>query len=306
MADRLVAIVGPTGIGKSRLALKLAIRFNGEIVSADSRQVYRGLDIGTDKPAVEERALVPHHLIDVVEPGEDFSLAEYQRLAGEAISDILGRGRLPLLVGGSGLYVWAVLEGWQVPPVPPDPGLRRQLRARAEEQGSAALYDELRAVAPGAAARIDPRNVRRVIRALEVHRAPAGPSGGPGKRPPPFRWLALGLTAPRPEVYRRTDARVDAMFRRGLVDEVRGLLAKGYGPERPALSGIGYRQVVAFLQGETSLAGAIARVKTETHRLVRHQYAWFRPGDERIHWLDITTDFESEAERLVASFLGGE
>jgi len=301
---RLVAIIGPTATGKSHLAFRIARDFNAEIVSADSRQVYRSMDIGTAKPTPEEMFATPHHLIDIIDPMEDFSVAQYQQLASEAIESIQERVRLPLLVGGSGLYVWSVLEGWQIPAVPPDTEFRRDLEKQAADVGGEHLYHELLKVNPVAAQEIDPRNVRRVIRALEVSRHAQAPATEPRKKiSPPYDFLIIGLTSDREELYRRTDARVEEMVDRGLVDEVRQLVERGYGFDLPAMSGIGYRQVGMYLQGELKLALAIERIKVETHRLVRQQYNWFRLNDERIHWLDIKDDFESEARRLVTGFI---
>ena len=301
----LVVILGPTATGKSRLALRLAQQFNGEIVSADSRQIYRHLDIGTAKPNHQEQALVPHHLIDIVNPDEDFSLAQYQQLAYQTIADIHQRGKLPWLVGGGGLYVWAVLEGWSIPPVPPDPALRRTLTERAAKGEVAELYQELVAIDPAAAQKIDPRNVRRVIRALEVTRSAGIPfSRLQRKKTPPFQTLIIGLTAARDELYRRIDARVDEMMARGLVDEVKNLVNMGYGLNLPAMSGIGYLQIGRHLQGELSLAEAIQQIKYGTHRLARHQYNWFRLSDKRIHWFEVWGGVESAIAARVAEFLG--
>ncbi len=287
MTQGLIAIVGPTATGKTALAIALAQRLGGEIVGADSRQVYRQMDIGTAKPTAEERALAPHHLIDVIDPDEEFSLAQYLEQAGAALEDVWSRGKQPLLVGGSGQYVWALLEGWRVPRLPPQRELRRELGERADRQGAEALHRELAQVDPKAAARIDPRNVRRVIRALEVHKATGRPiSYWQEKGPPPWEVLTLGLTCPRRELYGRIDARVDGMMEAGLVDEVRGLLAMGYSASLPSMSGIGYKQVCQHLAGEMDLATAVARIKTATHRLARQQYTWFRLDDGRIRWLE--------------------
>jgi tRNA dimethylallyltransferase len=284
---KLIAVVGPTAAGKTALGIALARGLGGEIVGADSRQVYRHMDIGTAKPTPEERSLARHHLIDVIDPDQEFSLAQYLELAVAALEDVWSRGKQPLLVGGSGQYVWALLEGWTVPRLPPQRELRRELEERAARQGAEALHRELAQVDPQAAARIDPRNVRRVIRALEVHRATGRPiSYWQEKDPPPWQTLILGLTCPRQELYERIDARVDAMMEAGLVEEVRGLLAMGYEPSLPSLSGIGYSQVCQHLAGELDLATAVARIKTSTHRLARQQYTWFRLDDGRIRWLE--------------------
>jgi len=307
MMNHLVAIVGPTGIGKSRLALRLAQAFNGEIVSADSRQVYRYMDIGTAKPNPRELSLAPHHLIGIVNPDENFSLAQYQALAYQAIRDIRQRQKLPLLVGGSGLYVWTVLEGWRIPRVPPDLEFRLSLEKRAITLGADALYQELMKVEPDAAGKIDPRNVRRVIRALEVQRkAGSGFSQLQGKEAPPFDILIIGLTTDRAELYRRIDLRVDTMIEQGLVAEVEKLVNMGYDFKLPALSGIGYKQVGMFLKGGLTLAAATQQIKFETHRFVRHQYAWFRLNDDRIHWFDIKRQVDSEIETTITGFLKSE
>ena len=302
----LIAIVGPTATGKSSLAVKLAMGLNGEIVGADSRQVYHGMAIGTAQPDTEELAAAPHHLIDIIRPDEDFSLAQYRDMAYRTIDDILDRGKLPLLVGGSGLYVWTVIEGWEIPEVAPDPDLRNHLEERAGKGEAEALYRELVEADPAAAEKIDPRNIRRVIRALEVTRSTGRPFSEMQRRSAPgYDTLIIGLTAEREELYRRTDARVDKMVESGLVEEVKKLLADGYSPELPAMSGIGYKQIVMYLRGEISLEEAVRQMKTETHRLVRRQYNWFRLRDERIHWFGIGQDVVQEIKELAAGFVTG-
>ncbi len=304
MINHLVAIVGPTGVGKSGLALKLAQAFNGEIVGADSRQVYRYLDTGTAKPDPRELSIAPHHLINIVNPDEDFSLAQYQELAYQAIDSIIKHRRLPLLVGGSGLYIWSVLEGWSIPQVPPDLEFRHSLEARAAEVGEDELYQQLVAADPIAAQRIGRRNVRRIIRALEVARG-AGITFSQlqRKQPPPYDTLIIGLTADRAELYRRIDLRVDKMIEKGLVAEVQRLVNMGYSLDLPAMSGIGYRQIGMFLKGEIGLEATIRQIKFENHRLVRHQYNWFKLRDERIHWFDIGDEVEGPITALVKEFV---
>jgi len=284
----MIAIVGPTAVGKSELALHLAQYFPVEIIGADSRQVYRYMDIGTNKPSLAERAAVPHHVIDVVEPDEDFSLAMYHKLANEALKAIQQKGKLPLLVGGSGLYVWSLVEGWKIPQAPPDQKLRRQLEAKAEQAGSQRLYQELQDIDPMAAAKINPGNTRRIIRALEIYHATGQPpSQLQRKEAPGFPILVIGLTRERSELYRMIDWRVDKMIQMGLVKEVEQLLKKGYSLSLPSMSGIGYKQIGQFLRGEMTLPEAIDKIKYETHRLARHQYAWFRLSDSRIRWFDV-------------------
>lgn len=276
-------------------------------MSADSRQIYRHMDIGTAKPGPAELSLVPHHLVNIVNPDDDFSLAQYQALAYQAISDIQRRDKLPFLVGGSGLYVWAVLEGWKIPQALPDPEFRYNLERMAANGGADELYQELVRVDPDAAQKIDPRNVRRVIRALEVHKKTNAPfSQLRRKGPPPFNTLVIALTADRAGLYRRTDQRVDKMIEQGLITEVEKLVQMGYDFNLPAMSGIGYKQIGRFLKGELSLAIAVQQIKAETHRFVRHQYAWFRLKDERIRWFDIQKQVDSEIEATIAEFIKNE
>ena len=302
--NRLVAIVGPTAIGKSLLAIRLAQTFGGEIVNADSRQVYRYMDIGTAKPTPAELTLVPHHLIDITNPDEPFSLAQYRELAYQAIDEIHQRGRMPLLVGGSGLYVWAVVEGWQIPEVAPNPDLRKKLEAKAAAISAEGLYRELVAIDPAAAQNIDSRNVRRVIRALEVYEQTGTPfSRLQNKQTPPFATLIIGLTCDRAELYRRIDERIDRMIAQGLVGEVEKLVKIGYDFTLSAMSTIGYKQIGMHLTGELSLQEAVQQIKYETHRFARHQYAWFRLKDDRIKWFNILYPFEAQVESLVADFV---
>lgn len=280
----LVTLTGPTAVGKSALALRLAAEFGGEIVSADSRQVYIGMDIATAKPSAAEQAAVLHHLIDIVPPDEAYSLGLYQRQAYAAINDILARGKLPFLVGGTPQYVYAVTEGWTVPTIAPNAELRQRLFAL----DPAALYAELQERDPAAAAKILPSNTRRVIRALEVLHTSGQPiSTQQRKQSPPYRQLRLALTCARGELYRRADTRVDQMMQAGLAAEVQRLLDTGYDPSLPAMSGIGYRQIATALLGHTSLAAAIERIKLDTHAFIRHQYTWLR-RDAALHWFDNT------------------
>jgi tRNA dimethylallyltransferase len=280
---RLIAIVGPTASGKTQLGIDLGQHLDGEIIGADSRQVYRHMEIGTAKPTPEEQATARHHLIDVVEPDEPFSLGRWMDLAREAIDGVLARGKQPLLVGGTGQYVWALLEGWRVPRVPPQDGLRQELTSRPADD----LLAELRRVDPEAESFVDPRNVRRVVRALEVYHATGKPfSYWRTKEPPTFESTIIGLRMTREELYRRIDERVDEMFAGGLISEVKGLLSRGYSCDLPSMSGIGYRESCEYLAGEIDLATAKERTKLGTHRLARHQNSWFKQSDERIRWIE--------------------
>lgn len=289
----LLTLVGPTASGKTALALALAERLpaalglrGAEIVSADSRQIYRLMDIATAKPTAEEQACVRHHLLDVVWPDESYTLAEYQRDAQAAIADIWARGRLPLLVGGTGLYIRAVVDGLAIPEVAPQPELRAALEAELAERGVGALLDRLRALDPVSAARIDAQNPRRLIRALEVCIASGRPfSEQQGRRPTPYHALLLGLGMPRAALYARADARVTQMLAAGLVAETEALVARGYDWSLPAMSSLGYREMGAYLRGELALPAAVERFEQATHGYIRRQLSWFRP-DQRIHWLD--------------------
>jgi tRNA dimethylallyltransferase len=284
----LLVLTGPTAVGKSALAIGLAQALDGEIVTADSRQVYRTMDIGTDKPDAATRAAVPHHLIDLINPDEYYSLAVYLRQAHAVIREIGARGRLPILAGGTPQYITAMVEGWQIPEVTPDMDLRARLEARAAAEGPAALHAELAQRDPASAATILPTNTRRLVRALEVVLTTGVSFAAQQvRRPPPYRLGLLALHAERPELYRRIDARVDEQIARGLVEETQALHTRGYGWELPSMSGLGYRQIGAYVRGEMPLADAIQRLKFDTHRFVRHQYTWFR-RDPRWHWVDTT------------------
>ncbi len=300
----LVAIVGPTATGKSALALALAESLAAEIVNADSRQVYRFMDIGTAKPPPEDLARVPHHLYDLIEPDEQFNLALYLESANAVVEDIQSRNKLPVLVGGSGLYVWGLLEGMSIPHVPPNPDLRARLENEAATLGNRALHDRLNAVDPDAAATIDARNVRRVIRALEVFEISGIPfSKQVSKKGLDYPTLIIGLTAPRDLLHQRSDVRVDTMIEAGFVDEVSDLLMRGYGLDLPSMSGVGYKQLGSYLGGDFTLEEATEKTKTETHRLIRHQAAWFKAGDPRINWYDISESYVDQATKLVTGFV---
>jgi len=301
MSDQpLVVIVGPTAVGKTALSLFLAEALGGEIVSADSRLFYRGMDIGTAKPTPAERARVPHHLIDIARPDETVGLAQFKELAEAAIADIHARGRLPLLVGGTGQYIRAVVEGWSPPLVPPAPDLRARLEADARREGAAALHARLAALDPQAAARIDPRNVRRVVRALEVCLLTGEPFSAQRVRAPqPYRVLQIGLTMERSALYARADARIDAMLAAGLVEEVQRLLAAGYSWELPSMSALGYIQFRPYFEGRATLEEAVAEVRRATRRFIRHQYNWFRLSDPRIHWFDAAAQTPQEILALI-------
>tara|TARA_B100000315_G_scaffold174615_1_gene163039 strand:- start:1228 stop:2154 length:927 start_codon:yes stop_codon:yes gene_type:complete len=294
-------------VGKTGLAVALARRFDGEIINADSRQVYQYMDIGTAKPSPEERAQAPHHLLDFVDPVDNFDLASFLSLARASIRDIQSRGRLPVVAGGSGQYVWALIEAWQVPEVPPDPAFRREKQREAGLHGPMHLFRQLQEVDPGRAAQLDPRNVRRVIRALEVSRSPQRAASDLRDRTQPMEnVLVIGLALDRGELYRRIDGRVDRMLAAGLLDEVRSLDARGYRMGQGPLASPGYRELGQHLAGEITLDEAVQRTKYQTHHLARRQHTWFKPDDGRIQWLDASRpDLEACAAHLAAELLSG-
>ena len=282
----IVAVVGPTAVGKSALALRLARELDGEIVSADSRQVYRYMDIGTGKPSPRDRAEVPHHLIDISDPDDEYSLALFLRDASSAIRDLFARSRLPIVCGGTGQYVWALLEGWHVPIVAPDSQFRDALYERVRVEGVEALHVELAAVDPAAAYRVDPLNPRRVIRALEVARSAGHPRPEPGREKPPFGATTVGLTLGKERLNHRIDRRVDSMMAAGWLAEVERLLGCGYDRDLPSMSGLGYTELAQHVRGKIPLEEAVAEIKRRTRKFARRQRGWFRDADERIRWFE--------------------
>lgn len=310
-ASHLILVVGPTAVGKTELAIQLAERLNGEIVSADSRLFYRGMDIGTAKPTAEERARVRHHLIDVAEPNEIWSLAVFQKAATEIIADIHVRGKLPFLVGGTGQYVRAVTEGWTPPAVKPDPRLRGVLANLAEEEGLYWLHARLNQIDPITAEKIDARNVRRTVRALEVILTTGRRfSQQRGQSDSPYNLLIVGLKRPREELYQRVDERIEAMFAAGFVDEVKGLLERDYPPDLPTMSAIGYRECIRVVKGQLSIEQAKVEMRRATRIFVRRQANWFKENDPNIHWFEagqenIAAAIENLIRKFLASFQGG-
>jgi tRNA dimethylallyltransferase len=284
--EPLLALVGPTAVGKTEAGVLLAESLGAEIVSVDSTTIYREMDVGTAKPSPELRARVPHHLVDVAEPEEAFTVARYQELAREAIRDIRARGRRVLLVGGSGLYFRAVVDDLVFPPT--DPRLRAELEREASGRGALRLYERLRELDPAAAAKIEPANVRRTIRALEVFELTGRRFSSFARawdRFPPGRVRAAGVAMPRPLLHRRIEERAWAQVRGGLVEEVRSLLERGFGRWLTASQAIGYAEVARHLAGEWSLEEAVARIVKRTKALARRQLAWFR-RDPRVRWFE--------------------
>lgn len=292
--DPVIVLVGPTAVGKSALALRLAVELKTEIVSADSRQVYRRLDLGTSKPSPAHQALIVHHMIDVVEPDEPFNAGRYAELARVAIGGIRSRGLTPLVVGGTGLYVKALFKGlWPAPP--PDWTIRQRLEADERRQGTGTLYGRLREVDSEAARTIHSRDLPKIIRALEVYEQTGRPLSvahrlhgfrGPSPSLGLGRPVLIGLTRERPDLYRRIDQRVEAMIAAGLVEEVRGLLVSGCNPSSNAMRALGYHQIVEALEGRCTMAEAIRRLTRDTKRYAKRQWTWFK-SDPAIRWIPL-------------------
>lgn len=297
----LLALVGPTAVGKTELSLAIAERYGCEIISGDSMQVYRGMDIGTAKASPEDRARIPHHLIDIREPHEPFSVSDFRNLAEAAIRDIAARGKLPFIVGGTGLYIQSVLYEYDFPEGGKDESYRRELREYAESRGPEALHGRLREIDPETAGRLHPNDVRRVIRALELYRLTGVTMSEHlrrQRRTSPYRLCLIGLTMEREELYRRIEARVDRMIAEGLVEEVAALLKRGCTEQMTAMQGLGYKEIAAYLNGKMSLAEATDLLKRNTRRFAKRQLSWFR-GMKEVQWVHLG-DADNFSEKLNA------
>jgi tRNA dimethylallyltransferase len=300
----LVVILGPTAVGKTEIAIQLAEKLDGEIVSADSRLFYRGMDIGTAKPTAQERIRVPHHLIDVANPDEIWSLALFQLEANRSIRKIYLHQHLPMMVGGTGQFIRSVIEGWKVPSVAPDPHLRIALINWSKILGPQVFHSKLSILDPIAASSIDPSNVRRTIRALEVILSTGRRfSDLKEKGHQLYNPLLLGLIRPRAELYQRIDDRITKMITSGFIDEVQRLLSLGYSPNLPTLSAIGYAEMVAYLQGRTTMEEAIVLIKHRTRIFVRRQANWFKANDPNIHWFQANNDTAQKMQKLIQDWL---
>lgn len=306
----VAAIVGPTATGKSEVALQVAASLQAEIISADSAQVYRGMNIGTAKLLPQERVgpegtPVPHHLLDIINPDQSFSVADYQRLARAAISDIHRRGNLPLMVGGTGLYYQAVVDPYYFTPMPGSSEIRQRLLSLANKHGNNHLYEQLKTVDPEAAQRVHPNDQRRLVRALEVYTMTGRPiSESLARRRQqgsPYRLVTIALNMPRSCLYRRIEARVDAMIAHGLVTEVRQLLEK-YDYRLPAMQALGYREIGAYVRGEMGLEETVALLKRNTRRLAKRQLTWFR-RDKRLYWVEVGTQKTADISAFITTFI---
>ncbi|NPV26037.1 MAG: tRNA (adenosine(37)-N6)-dimethylallyltransferase MiaA [Firmicutes bacterium] len=288
--EALAVIVGPTAVGKSAVAVEVAERVNGEIISSDSMQVYRGMDIGTAKIKPVEMRGIPHHLLDIRDPDEEFSVADFQTLVRRLISEINARGRLPILVGGTGLYVRSVIDQYEFGPSTPEPAIRQRLRALAEKEGPLTLHRQLAKVDPLAAQKIHPHDLRRTIRALEVFeltgQSISATQYAAGRWESLYELAMVGLIMDRTKLYQRINERVETMLAEGLVDEVRRLLDQGYTAEHKALQGLGYKEIIGYLNGNYDLVTAVELIKRNTRRFAKRQLTWFR-RDPRIVWFDV-------------------
>ncbi|OXS61037.1 tRNA (adenosine(37)-N6)-dimethylallyltransferase MiaA [Cohnella sp. CIP 111063] len=307
----LLVLVGPTAVGKTALSLKLAKALNAEIISGDSMQVYRGMDIGTAKLRPEEMEGVPHHLIDIRDPEHPFSVSEFQSLCTDAIKEIHSRGRLPFIVGGTGLYVESVCYGFRFQDFGADEAYRAEMRAYAAEKGAQALHGKLAEVDPVTAAKLHPNDEGRIIRALEVFKLTGKPlseaqsqSRGEEKKSP-YKLCLIGLTMDRDELYRRIDARVDLMLEAGLVEEVRGLLDAGVPRGSVSMRGLGYKEIAAYLAGETSYEDAVTILKRDTRHFAKRQLSWFRHM-QGLEWAEVGGDAKNSAlfQRICAIIAG--
>ena len=300
---KLVAVVGATATGKTTVGVELALRLDGEVVNVDSRLFYRGMDVATAKPSSEETKGVPHHLIDILDPDEHFSLGEYLRTARSVISGITSRGKLPILVGGSGQYIWAIIEGWEVPEIEPNVELRTELESRLSTDGIESLAQQLNDTAPEVAKVTDLKNPRRVIRAIERAVSDSGESVSNRSKADesPFDHFVVGLNVERSVLHTRVVDRLAAMKASGWGAEVEGLLASGYSDKTRALSGIGYRQMIDHLEGRHDLEEAVRLTAVATNRLIRQQSNWFKQDDARINWFDMTDDAQETAKSVLTS-----
>lgn len=300
--QKVLVILGPTAVGKTSVSLDLAQRLGGEIISADSMQVYRGMDIGTAKASSAERQKVVHHLLDVVDPDEPFNVADYVQLAEEVLGDLKSRAKVPLLVGGTGLYIDALLKGFLFPDTAADHRIRVELQVQAD-QDPARLYRRLEEVDPLSAKKLHPNDLRRIIRALEVYLRTGEPISSLQRKKElgqrPYKPLYIGLVRNRPELYARIDLRVDQMIQEGLVEEVEGLLKK-YPRQPTALQALGYKEIVEYLEGQDSLAGATERLKRDTRRYAKRQLSWFRRNTQ-IHWFNRSEETDEQIRQAICS-----
>ncbi|NLO98923.1 MAG: tRNA (adenosine(37)-N6)-dimethylallyltransferase MiaA [Clostridiaceae bacterium] len=307
--DKVMVIAGPTASGKTDLAVELALMVNGEIISADSMQIYRGMNIGTAKPAIEERRGIPHYLLDIVNPDETYSVAQFKDDALACINDIIKRGKTPIVAGGTGLYINSLVYNITFSETIADWEYREELKKMAEEQGPLVLHERLQKIDPKSAEAIHPNNTKRIIRALEVYKTTGIPisehKDGSRRVPPSYEFLIYGLQVEREKLYQRIDQRVDKMMVKGLYDEVEELLKCGYSPKLPSLQGIGYKELISTIEGKCALSEAIDSIKTNTRRFAKRQITWFNKT-EGLVWLEYSDANTWAILKLLADALNNE
>ena len=295
---KIIAVCGPTAVGKTKYAIEAAKAFGGEVVSCDSMQLYKYMDIGSAKPTADELAQVPHHLIDLIDPADAFSVAEYQKLAREAIEDIFARGKVPVIAGGTGLYLNSILYDMDFSNAKQDQNLRLQLEKEAEEFGPEYLHNKLRELDSEAASRIHPNNIKKVVRAIEG--ALSGDNIKDFKecntKVKDFERILIGLTRDREELYDRINLRVDLLVEQGLFDEVKGLLDKGLTESDISMKGIGYKEIIGYFNGKYTEEEAIDLIKKNTRHLAKRQITWFKRYED-IHWIDIS-QYKNDEEAI--------
>lgn len=304
----LLVLVGPTAVGKTKMSIEIAKEFGCEIISGDSMQVYRGMDVGTAKIKHDEMEGIPHHLIDIHEPDHAYSAAEFQEQATRIIKEIGGRGRLPFIVGGTGLYVESVCYGFQFSEGGADEAFRQEQIRYAEKHGAEALHQRLAEIDPESAGKLHPNDLRRVVRALEVFHLtgiPLSAQLASQKKESPYHLCLIGLTMDRQMLYKRIEERIDQMLDEGLVDEVAALLGRGYGPSLVSMQGLGYKEIVSYLQGQCSYEEAVELLKRDTRRFAKRQLSWFRHMQD-IEWVDVTNpeNFSANYEKIRAIIAG--
>jgi tRNA dimethylallyltransferase len=290
MKPKVVVIVGPTAVGKTKISIELAKRLGGEIISADSMQLYQYMNIGTAKPTAEERQSIPHHMIDMIHPTEEFNVAKYKEIALEYIKEIIKRNKIPIMVGGTGLYVDAVVQNIEFFEIDMSLEYRQELESRAQSKGTNSLHQELEAIDPDAAKKISPNDLKRIIRALEVYKVTGNTLSYYQKlskeKPPEYQFIIIGLNMDREKLYKRIEQRVDKMIKDGLVDEVKSLIEMGAKQKSTAMQGLGYKEVIGYLQGEKTLEETIEIIKRDSRRYAKRQLTWFRKNKD-IFWIDV-------------------
>lgn len=300
--DPLVIILGPTGVGKSDLAVQVALSLHAEIISADSRLFYKGMDIGTAKPSISDQKKVRHHLIDFLEPSETWTLVDFQSSVRKIISDLHRKNQLPILIGGTGQYIKAIIENWQAPPGTPDLKLRSIVEKIGKEMGPHELHRKLVRLDPEAAAHIEPNNLRRTVRAFEVIFTTGDLFSSQRKKGlASYSLCMVGLKRTRVDLYKRIDDRIDRMVHLGLLKETQSLLERGVPPDSPAMSAIGYREMVGVLENRLTIEEAITEMKRLTRQFARRQANWFKENDPRIHWMDADTTNGQDVVNLICS-----